>query len=150
MIVSNNIENLMQYISDPIVAQDIIHEMLHPTETGYVNNKKQIGQSGITAIWIVAHNNDANPKMEIHRKFYDIHFTIEGEDCIAEKKLAECTQAVNEFQEDADYQHFSDTPTSSVKVPQGHYCIIDNDTAHAALYCTETDVKKIVFKVPAV
>jgi biofilm protein TabA len=72
-------------------------------------------------------------RLEAHRRYLDIQFTIDGCDEIGWMPLDECRQATGAFDPSKDIQFFSDPPRTWVAVPPGHFAIFFPEDAHAPL-----------------
>jgi biofilm protein TabA len=76
---------------------------------------------------------DQGARLEAHRRYIDIQFTIEGNEEIGWKPLANCVQPAAAFDEAKDVGFFSDRPDSWVSLPAGHFAIFFPEDAHAPL-----------------
>jgi YhcH/YjgK/YiaL family protein len=85
-------------------------------------------------------------KLECHRRYIDIQLVLQGTDEMGWKPLADCQQAVDEYNEARDIRFFNDTPDSWISVPANAYCIFFPEDAHAPLV-SEGKIRKLVFKV---
>lgn len=85
-------------------------------------------------------------KLEYHRKFWDLHVSIQGEDLYHFKPLEECQGEVSNYDAENDYGLYEDAPTHSFSLVPGEAVLIDTDLAHMALAGTGT-VQKLVFKI---
>ena len=111
-------------------------------------DKKKLAEN-MTVVFIDAKgSNEFENVLEAHRKFYDLHYTIEGNDVIVSKKLSDCSNIKSAYNEEADYILFNEEPVASINVPEGTFCLIPPADAHMALYGECGPVKKIVFKIP--
>jgi biofilm protein TabA len=72
-------------------------------------------------------------RLEAHRRYLDIQFTIDGCEEIGWMSLTECRQATGGFDLSRDIQFFSDSPRAWVTVPAGHFAIFFPEDAHAPL-----------------
>ncbi|MDT0677455.1 YhcH/YjgK/YiaL family protein [Autumnicola musiva] len=124
----------------------------------YIRNKKYLEieaghkaiiSNGISVIKLHKDSGAQNKEiLEAHKKFYDIHYTIEGEDTIAYKDVKDCNSVVENYNEEGDYILYSEKSENLLEVNSGQFCIIPNSYAHAALYEDRGYVRKLVFKVP--
>jgi biofilm protein TabA len=72
-------------------------------------------------------------RLEAHRRYLDIQFTIDGLEEIGWMPLDECRHAAGAFDPSKDIQLFSDPPRTWVAVPRGHFAIFFPEDAHAPL-----------------
>jgi biofilm protein TabA len=72
-------------------------------------------------------------RLEAHRHYLDIQFTIDGCEEIGWMPLGECRQATGAFDPAKDIQFFGDPPRTWVAVPPGHFAIFFPEDAHAPL-----------------
>jgi biofilm protein TabA len=85
-------------------------------------------------------------RLEAHRRYLDIQFTIDGCEEIGWMSLNECRQAAGGFDLSRDIQFFSDLPRTWVTVPAGHFAIFFPEDAHAPL-AGRGALKKAIVKV---
>lgn len=85
-------------------------------------------------------------KLECHRRYIDIHLTLEGVEEMGWKALADCTQPVSDYNPEKDIQFFHDAPVSWIATPPGAFCIFFPDDAHAPLVSADR-VRKVIFKI---
>lgn len=71
-------------------------------------------------------------RLEAHRRYIDIHLTIDGIDEIGWSPLAACRPAT-EFDTEKDIGFFDDRPHVWVTLPPGHVAIFFPTDAHAPL-----------------
>ena len=67
-------------------------------------------------------------KLEAHRRYIDIQYTIEGDERIGWMPLARCTSPEGAFDEDKDVGFFADRPSTFVAVPPGSFTIFSRTT----------------------
>lgn len=87
-----------------------------------------------------------NARLEAHRRYIDIHLTIEGEEEIGWKPLDACVASVEAYDEAKDILFFSDRPDSWLSLPAGHFAIFFPGDAHAPL-AGRGSLKKAVMKI---
>jgi biofilm protein TabA len=85
-------------------------------------------------------------RLEAHRRYIDIQFTIDGCEEIGWMSLNECRQPAGGFDQSRDIQFFSDSPRIWVGVPAGHFAIFFPEDAHAPL-AGRGFLKKAIVKV---
>jgi biofilm protein TabA len=87
-------------------------------------------------------------RLEAHRKYIDIQYTITGPDDIGWRPLAQCGQIHTPFDSQKDFGLFSDTPEIWVTVPPGCFAIFFPEDAHAPMGApTDCRLLKAVMKV---
>ncbi len=84
-------------------------------------------------------------KLEAHRKYIDIHYTVAGCEVIGWRHVGDCHEA-EPYETGRDVQFFADAPVSVVAVPAGAYAITFVEDAHAPMMGTG-EVHKVVMKV---
>ena len=72
-------------------------------------------------------------RLEAHRRYIDIQYTIEGDELIGWMPLARCQAPDGPFDETKDVVLFADRPTTWVAVPPGSFAIFFPHDAHAPL-----------------
>ena len=85
-------------------------------------------------------------KLEMHRKYIDIQFLVEGTDVMGWKSTSTCTKPAQPFNEEQDVQLFLDPPDSWVTTPPGSFAIFFPEDAHAPMGAEES-LHKVVVKV---
>jgi YhcH/YjgK/YiaL family protein len=83
-------------------------------------------------------------RLEAHRRYIDIQYTIRGDEEIGWTPLTTCVDADGEFDADRDVGFFRDLPSAWLRVPRGTFAIFFPDDAHAPLAGTGALVKAIV------
>ena len=87
-------------------------------------------------------------KLEVHRQYIDIQYTIEGPDEIGWKSLKTSHQIDTPFDSQHDYGLFADLPESWIAVPPGSFAIFFPEDAHAPMGArTDCKLLKGVIKV---
>ena len=88
----------------------------------------------------------AEAKLECHRKFIDIQLVLQGTDEMGWKPLADCTNPLDDYNEERDIRFFADVADSWISTPPNTFCIFFPDDAHAPLVSTGK-IRKLIFKV---
>lgn len=113
------------------------------------HGEKRKLDKNISVVFLTAHGTEEwKDILEAHRRFYDLHCTMEGNDVIVSTPAADCKNVKSEYNEEADYILFNETPAETVAVPAGSFCLIPPADAHMALYGDCGFVRKVVFKIP--
>jgi YhcH/YjgK/YiaL family protein len=85
-------------------------------------------------------------KLEAHRRYIDIQYSITGSDVIGWKPTATCRDPEQAYDEQKDLQFFRDAADSWVTIPEGSFGIYLPEDAHAPA-AAEGPLHKIVVKV---
>jgi YhcH/YjgK/YiaL family protein len=85
-------------------------------------------------------------RREAHRRYIDIHYTIDGDERIGWMPIARCQKPDAPFDESRDVVLFADRPTTWVAVPPGSFTIFFPHDAHAPL-AGHGLLKKAVVKI---
>jgi biofilm protein TabA len=72
-------------------------------------------------------------RLEAHRRYIDIQYTIGGDELIGWMPLSRCTTPDGAFDETKDIGFFADRPSTWVSVPPGSFTIFFPHDAHAPL-----------------
>jgi YhcH/YjgK/YiaL family protein len=72
-------------------------------------------------------------RLEAHRKYIDIQFTIEGDEEIGWMPTSGCVRPIGLFDAASDILFYEDRPTTWVSVPSGLFAIFFPEDAHAPL-----------------
>jgi YhcH/YjgK/YiaL family protein len=89
---------------------------------------------------------EAGARLEAHRRYVDIQYTIDGNERIGWMPLAHCAPAEGEFDKTKDVGFFADRPTIWVAVPSGSFAIFFPHDAHAPL-AGHGRLKKAIVKI---
>ena len=84
--------------------------------------------------------------LEVHRKYIDIQFLLDGTDTMGWKAKSRCTRPTKEYDPTGDEQCFADTPDAWVAVHPGAFVIFFPEDAHAPLV-SPGEIHKVVVKV---
>jgi len=85
-------------------------------------------------------------RLEAHRRYIDIQYTIEGHEEIGWMPLASCGAHAGPFDEAKDVGFFDARPTSWLSVPEGTFAVFFPQDAHAPL-AGRGALKKAIMKV---
>lgn len=88
----------------------------------------------------------SDAKLEVHRKYIDIHYILEGVDSMGWKPARECIKALSPYDEEKDVAFFDDEPLLWCAVPAGLFAIFFPEDAHAPMV-SGGDVRKVIAKV---
>jgi biofilm protein TabA len=91
-------------------------------------------------------------RLEAHRRYLDIQFTIDGFEEIGWLPTDECREPAGPFDPSNDIQFFRDAPRTWVALSAGHFAIFFPEDAHAPLaglgHLKKAIVKVLITKVP--
>ncbi|MDR1418707.1 MAG: YhcH/YjgK/YiaL family protein [Endomicrobium sp.] len=85
-------------------------------------------------------------KLEIHKKYVDLQYVIEGYDVIGWKNLINCNQVYKNYQLSKDIGFYNDNPDFNILLNQGSFAVFFPQNAHASL-CSKLPVKKCIVKI---
>lgn len=85
-------------------------------------------------------------KLEIHKKYIDIQYLIDGSEAMGWKYTKDCKIAIGEFNAEKDILFYEDAPEVWFNLVPGTFAIFFPDDAHAPMISNE-NVHKIVVKV---
>jgi YhcH/YjgK/YiaL family protein len=85
-------------------------------------------------------------RLEAHRRYIDIQYTVRGQEEIGWTPLASCATADGAFDEGRDIGFFRGHPSAWLRVPRGSFAIFFPDDAHAPL-AGEGPLMKAIVKV---
>ena len=83
-------------------------------------------------------------RLEAHRRYIDIQYTIHGEEEIGWTPLAACTAPAGGFDATKDIVFFDDAPSCWLSLPRGSFAIFFPEDAHAPLAAQGAVTKAIV------
>jgi YhcH/YjgK/YiaL family protein len=84
-------------------------------------------------------------KLEIHKKYIDIQYLIEGSEAMGWKYTKDCVKPIGEFNSEKDILFYDDKPEVWFNLVPGTFAIFFPDDAHAPMISNE-NVHKIVVK----
>src|SRR5829696_1877207 len=85
-------------------------------------------------------------RLEVHRRYIDIQYTVDGNEMIGWMPLVRCTEPDGAFDVTRDILFFADRPSTFVSVPPGSFAIFFPHDAHAPL-AGQGLLKKAVVKI---
>jgi len=85
-------------------------------------------------------------RLEAHRRYIDVQYTMEGDEEIGWMPVAGCGQPLDEYDAAKDVSFYAARPTTWLAVPQGSFAIFFPDDAHAPL-AGRGAVKKAILKI---
>ncbi len=85
-------------------------------------------------------------KLETHKRYIDIQFSLGAGDIIGWKSAAECRTSPDGYNSGKDVELFTDAPTTWMTVPAGTFAIYWPEDAHAPMAATH-HIRKIVVKI---
>ena len=83
-------------------------------------------------------------RLEAHRRYIDIQYTVRGDEEIGWTPLAACRAPDGDFDAGRDIVFFRDAPSAWLRVPRGTFAVFFPDDAHAPLAGRGALVKAIV------
>jgi biofilm protein TabA len=109
--------------------------------------RQEIDGSRLYAVVIRAQGRgQKGAKLEVHRRYIDIQFSLTGFDVIGWKQTSTCRSPEQPFDEQKDVQLFLDASDSWVTIPQGSFGIFYPEDAHAPMG-SDGPLHKVVVKV---
>jgi YhcH/YjgK/YiaL family protein len=91
------------------------------------------GERLYASIDVVEGRGRDDARLEAHRRYIDIQFTIDGHEEIGWKPTADCASTAVAFDAVKDITFFHDRPVSWLSVPAGQFAIFFPEDAHAPL-----------------
>jgi biofilm protein TabA len=85
-------------------------------------------------------------RLEAHRRFIDVQYTIEGDEEIGWMPLSGCGQPIDGYDPAKDVSFYAARPTTWLVVPRGSFAIFFPEDAHAPL-AGRGAVKKAILKI---
>ena len=85
-------------------------------------------------------------KLEVHRKYIDIQFVLQGIDTMGWKPASDCSEVLAPYDEEKDIGFFADEPSMWCPVHSGSYVIFFPEDAHAPMV-SNNEIYKIILKV---
>lgn len=85
-------------------------------------------------------------QLEIHNKYIDIQFVLQGIDTMGWKSKSACTEAAGAYDPDNDIQFFADLPTAWFSTRPNHFTVFFPDDAHLPLIGDDI-IHKVVVKI---
>ena len=85
-------------------------------------------------------------RLESHRRYIDIQFTIEGDEEIGWTPVDACAAPAGRYDDNRDIRFYDDRPQSWIAVPAGRFAIFFPEDAHAPL-AGQGMLKKAIAKI---
>ncbi len=85
-------------------------------------------------------------RLEAHRRYIDVQYTIDGDEEIGWMPLTGCGQPIDDYHAAKDVSFYAARPTTWLAVPAGSFAIFLPDDAHAPL-AGRGAVKKAIVKI---
>jgi len=85
-------------------------------------------------------------RLEVHRKYIDIQYTVTGIEVIGWKHLGDCSRWTEPFEVGRDVGFFAERPDTWLTIPEQHFAIFWPHDAHAPLG-GPGPVHKVVMKI---
>ena len=99
---------------------------------GLAPGRHEIDGDGVYAIVVKGQGSGhEKAKLEIHQKYIDIQYVLEGCDEMGWKNLSRCTLSQGPYDSDTDAEMFVDTPDTWLKVGAGSLAVFFPEDAHA-------------------
>jgi YhcH/YjgK/YiaL family protein len=110
--------------------------------------KKELN-GGLSVVFIEGEKSFAyDGVLEAHKKYCDLHCTMQGTDIIELKPVESCTAIKKEYDAEGDYVLFNERGDEKILLEEGWMCLLKPTDAHMALLGDGGLVKKLVFKIP--
>jgi len=84
--------------------------------------------------------------LEVHEKYIDIQFVLDGEDDMGWKPKSLCKQPTEEYDQKTDEQLFADKPDAWISTVSGAFVIFFPEDAHMPLI-SSGQIHKVVVKI---
>jgi biofilm protein TabA len=111
------------------------------------NGRQDIDGSRLFAMVIRGQGRgQASAKLEAHRQYIDIQYSVTGHDLIGWKNISACHQPEQPYDAEKDLQFFHDASDSWVTIPQGSFGIYFPEDAHAPM-ASDAPIHKVVVKI---
>jgi YhcH/YjgK/YiaL family protein len=100
------------------------------------------------ALFVIVDRKDgrgrSGARLEAHRRYIDIQYTMHGEEEIGWSPLAACVAPTAPFDETKDIVFFDDAPSCWITVARGSFAVFFPEDAHAPLAAAGAVTKAIV------
>lgn len=87
-----------------------------------------------------------NQVLEMHRRYIDVHFLLEGSETVGWKPLASLNNISKEYDEEGDFALSDDAPTTYVDMKPGDVLIVWPEDPHAPII-GDGQIRKLIGKV---
>lgn len=146
MIVSN-LENsfrieelnpLFKKLFDYVKSHDLLHE-----ELGKVTiNGDDLFINNVAPECV----DQENQKLEVHRRYLDVHILLEGKERIGWKPLENCVELEQEYDEVGDCALYNEPASAYVDLLPGQFVVVYPEDAHAPVI-GNGKIRKLIAKV---
>jgi len=87
----------------------------------------------------------ANGRLEAHRQYIDVHYTVSGVESVGWRATGVCTIPISEYDAEEDVILFGDEPLLWMDVPPRHLALLLPSDAHAPV--RNGNVRKVILKI---
>lgn len=85
-------------------------------------------------------------KLEVHKKYADLHYVVKGADIIGWKSLSDCKSLYKKYDENKDIAFFNEVPDFNMVLGEGKFALFFPEDAHSPLQGNSL-VLKCVLKI---
>jgi YhcH/YjgK/YiaL family protein len=89
---------------------------------------------------------DKECRLEVHRKYIDIHYVLSGVDRIGWKWRNDCSDSIGMYDNDKDILFYSDKPDNWIELRPGAFAVFYPEDAHAPL-AGSGELHKLIVKI---
>jgi len=146
-MIIDHIDNAELYSSlNPAFAQAFAF-LRQPNIDSFNEGSREIDGKKVFAIGAVGKGGSKEgARIEAHRKYIDIQYTLSGIECIGWRAVLDCKSLDTAYSEENDAILYSDRPATWTDIPGGHFAVYFPSDGHAPM-CGEGGVHKIIVKV---
>lgn len=145
-MITDNIKNIGLYfnnLSSLEKAHDFIKDNINKLS---LEKKYQISDDMYAIIETSLPKPRNDQKLEVHRKYIDLQYIIDGYDIIGWKSLIDCKDIYIDYNQKKDIAFYNDKPDFNIRLNEGHFSLFFPEDAHAPL-CGNSPVKKCIIKI---
>lgn len=148
-MIIDKLENFNRYNSVHPLFNMVLNVLNNFKNIEFGKEKIMIKEEDLYVIPFKPGNSNAiNPKLEIHRKYIDIHFIISGTETCGWKPGENCSSPEGDFNYKDDYILFADLDYQRIVLQEKSFIIFFPGEAHVP--CIETkELQKFILKVKA-
>lgn len=143
-MIIDDIKNAGKYIKAFPYLVDAFEFILKIQRSSLFEGKVDINNNMYATIEKATPKPPSKQKLETHARFVDLHYIIEGSDCIGWKSAFECKDINIDYNKEKDIAFFNETPDFKASINAGKFALIFPEDAHAPLSGKENVIKCII------
>ena len=146
-MILDRLENAKRYVPVHPGFEAAFSFLKQSSLNEFKEGKKQIDGERLFALALNAKGKGKqDARLESHRRYIDLQYTLEGSDFIGYETKSACTADEKDYDAESDIEFYTNSPTTWLAVPAGSFAIFFPEDVHAPLG-TDGFIHKLIIKV---